>query len=107
MERRAATVARIEALARDREGIVASASGVAVDDEHDPEGVTLGFERAHVESLLAGARARLAELDAALARAPHDLGTCEGCGGPIGEERLMARPETRVCVGCAARGSTR
>ena len=27
-------------------------------------------------------------------------GTCEECGGPIGEERLLARPVTTQCLEC-------
>jgi len=29
--------------------------------------------------------------------------TCEVCGGPIGQERLEARPYARTCVTCARR----
>lgn len=99
---RAATLARIEALAADFAAIVASGAGTAVDDEHDPEGATIAFERAQLGSLLADARAYLAELDAATRRlAEGSYGSCEQCGAPIGAERLAARPAARRCIRCA------
>jgi DnaK suppressor protein len=72
------------------------------DDEHDVEGSSVGFERARLTALLRPAEARLAELEAALERsASGAYGTCEGCGGPIGRERLEALPGTTSCVACA------
>ena len=74
------------------------------DDEHDPDGTT-AFERAQIRSLASDARARLAELDSALALIDQDgFGRCVACGKPIGIERLMARPESVRCVTCAASG---
>ena len=41
----------------------------------------------------------LSEIDAALARIEAGTyGICEGCGKPIGEARLEARPWTRLCI---------
>ncbi len=78
------------------------------DDEHDPEGATIGFERAQLQAVLDAARARLNDLDAALARvATGDYGTCEVCGGPIGAERLAALPATRRCIDCATAAAPR
>ena len=72
------------------------------DDEHDPEGATIGFERAQLQAVLDAARARLTDIDAARLRvATGDYGTCEVCGGPIGAERLDALPATRRCIRCA------
>jgi DnaK suppressor protein len=74
------------------------------DDEHDPEGATIAFERSQVGALITQARDQLAELDAAEARlAAGRYGTCEACGGPIADERLEARPFARTCIGCAGR----
>jgi DnaK suppressor protein len=103
-EQRAATDARIVALIRERDGIVASADLTNTDDEHDPEGATLAFEREQISALLQSARARLSGLDAALARV-HDgsYGICSGCGGAIPSGRLLARPDTTTCVTCAGR----
>ena len=74
-----------------------------LDDEHDPEGATVAFERAQVAVLLERAHAQLLEVDDALDRLRSGTyGVCERCGRPIPGERLEAKPATRVCVGCAA-----
>lgn len=97
------TVARVAALERDLEALL-DATGDSPDDEHDPEGATIGFERAQATALLADARARLAELDEVASRvASGTYGTCERCGRPIGAERLEVRPTARRCVTCARR----
>lgn len=77
-------------------------AGGGADDEHDPEGSTVAFERARVATLVADAQDRLAAVEHALARL--EAGTyerCAACGGPIGEERLAARPTADRCVRCA------
>jgi DnaK suppressor protein len=100
---RASTLRRIAALTRDWDGIVESSAGIGVDDEHDPEGATLAFERSQIESLLSQARGQLADLDRALEQLrAGTYGTCERCGGPIAPERLTARPAARTCITCAA-----
>ncbi len=96
------TLARIEAMTRDFDAIVAGSSDSNIDDEHDPEGSTVAFERAQTAALLAQARSYLDQLD--LARSRLDAGTytvCEHCGGSIAVQRLAARPAARTCVGCA------
>ncbi|KOU16836.1 TraR/DksA family transcriptional regulator [Streptomyces sp. WM6368] len=99
---RADTLARAAALGRDFDGIVAANALVAVDDEHDPEGASTAFERAHVAALMAGAREHLEELDRALERLERDeYGRCEGCGGMIAPERLEIRPAATTCIRCA------
>ncbi len=101
---RAATTQRLAALARDFDGLVESASQANTDDEHDPEGATIAFERQHVAAMISQARDRLAEIDAALARLDDgSYGVCERCGQPIGDERLAARPAATTCVRCAAK----
>ena len=73
-----------------------------VDDEHDPEGATIAFERSQIGALAAQAREHLAEVDRAMARLDDaTYGTCERCGRPIPDERLEARPTARRCVTCA------
>ena len=62
------TLARITALRREFDGIVDSSALVATDDEHDPEGATIAFERAQLAALLDQARQHLADLDDALDR---------------------------------------
>ena len=100
---RARTAAQLAALQRDFDGIVESTEGVNVDDEHDPEGATIAFERAQVSALLDQARRNLTILERSLDRLDSDaFGWCTRCGRPIGFERLMALPTTGHCVRCAA-----
>jgi RNA polymerase-binding transcription factor DksA len=74
------------------------------DDEHDPEGVTIAYQRAQVQGLLAGARADLAAIGEARGRVRHgNYGTCTRCGGPIGALRLAALPATSTCIDCTGR----
>ena len=90
---------RIAALEREFAGIAEAASAGGTDDEHDPEGATLAFERQHTAALLEQAREQLAAADAALGRlAAGRYGVCERCGQPIGDDRLAARPAARTCV---------
>jgi RNA polymerase-binding transcription factor DksA len=72
------------------------------DDEHDPEGVTIGFERAQILGLLAGARAEVAALDRAASRLGAGVyGRCLTCGRAIPEARLEALPAAETCLDCA------
>jgi RNA polymerase-binding transcription factor DksA len=98
-----ATLARIQALSDDFDGIVTSSADSNLDDEHDPEGSTVAFERAQVAALLTEARAYLGELDRAFARLVEgNYSECERCGAQISAERLSARPAARLCIRCAA-----
>ena len=91
-------------LERSHDEIVAAARDANADDEHDPEGATIAFEREQVAALLAQARRRVDELHAALERAQAGAyGRCESCGQPIGAARLEARPTARTCIACASR----
>ena len=102
---RRGTVAQIETLSRVVEGIVTAQTGTATDDEHDPEGQTIAYERAQAGAMLQRARDRLAAIDAALSRVDDDsYGRCERCGEPIDPERLAVLPAARTCVSCAAAG---
>ena len=72
------------------------------DDEHDPEGSTVGFERALVIDLLTQAEADVVALDVALGDLDAGVyGSCDACGRPIPGERLAAHPTARHCVACA------
>lgn len=96
---RRAEVDTVGALAEQIAGVTAARAGQNVDDEHDPEGATIGFERAQADALLAVARRRLGSIDAALARcAAGDYGRCTVCGAPIPQARLAARPDAATCV---------
>ncbi len=95
---------RIAELEREFAAIVTSASegSAGGDDEHDPEGATVAFERQHIAALVAQAREHLADIDAALRKVDSGIyEICDRCGGPIGEERLAARPASLICVRCA------
>lgn len=99
---RVRTTERITALARDFASVVASCEAAAYDDEHDPEGHTIAFERQQVAGLLAGAKAHLAEVHAAIDRLAHGTyGTCGSCRAPVAPARLRAEPTARTCVRCA------
>lgn len=95
---------RIAALERTVQELIESGLETNVDDEHDPDGATIGYERSQAQSLLDRARIDLATVEEARRRLADDptFGTCEVCGGAIGVERLLARPATTTCVGCAA-----
>lgn len=87
----------------DLAGIMAASEGANADDEHDPEGATIAFERAQTAALLARTEHRIAELDRALERvAAGTYGTCVVCGRPVGADRLEARPDATTCIGCAS-----
>ena len=94
---------RVAALEREFAGIAEAASAGGTDDEHDPEGATLAFERQHTAALLERAREQLTATDAALGRleAGH-YGICERCGQPVGADRLAARPAALTCIRCAS-----
>jgi DnaK suppressor protein len=100
---RASTLARLGALERELAGIIES-SGPGTDDEHDPEGATIAFERQHVAALAGRAREQLSEIEMAMRRlADGSYGRCRRCGQPIGAARLAARPAAASCIGCAGR----
>jgi len=101
-EERRVTSERLDRLRREHEGFVTASRDSNADDEHDPEGATIAFERSQVGALAQRLERQLAEVDVAVARlAEGSYGTCERCGGRIPDERLEARPTARTCVGCA------
>jgi RNA polymerase-binding protein DksA len=95
---------RAGVLTREFAAIVESSRSANIDDEHDPEGATIAFERQHAAALIGQARRHLAQIDAAMLRLDDgSFGRCERCGRPIGAERLAARPAATTCITCAAR----
>ena len=99
-------LSQIAELEREFAAIVASAAdgSAGSDDEHDPEGATVAFERQHIAALLAQARTHVEAIDAALRKVDSGVyEICNTCGGPIGAERLAARPAALTCIGCAAK----
>ncbi len=99
---RAATLRRIEHLTRSFDEIVVAATDVATDDEHDPEGHTIAWERQQVAALLSKANADRASIEAAIARLDEgDYGRCLHCGEAISSARLEALPDVTDCISCA------
>ncbi|MEU8802688.1 TraR/DksA C4-type zinc finger protein [Spirillospora sp. NPDC048819] len=100
---RTATLELMASLSGDWDGVVEASAQTGVDDEHDPEGATIAFERARIQASLNQAHAHLADIDDALRRLRDGTyGVCEHCGGPVGVERLGARPTARTCIACAS-----
>ncbi len=101
---REVTLARLASLTGDHDAMVAASLDTNADDEHDPEGATIAFERSQIGSLVRQVRHHLAEVEAALARVDAGTyGACERCGSGIGDARLEALPAARLCIGCASR----
>lgn len=100
-ERRLRLVATLEASYAD---MVEATQSSNADDEHDPEGATIAFERTQLGAQIDLARADLGEIEQALVRARTGrYGMCERCGTPIAPGRLEARPMATTCIACASR----
>ena len=68
-------------------------------DNHLGDTATALYDRELDEGLEEGARETLVEIEAALQRIDAGTyGNCEGCGKPIGGERLAAIPWARLCI---------
>jgi RNA polymerase-binding protein DksA len=68
-------------------------------DNHLGDTATAMYDRELDEGLEEGARETLLEIEAALQRIEDGTyGICEGCGEPIGAERLSAIPWARLCI---------
>ena len=101
-ELRTATVRRAASLETSFDDIVEAASDVATDDEHDPEGHTIAWERQQIAALVEETRMSLNDIDDAKQRVDDGVyGTCTTCGRQIAVERLEALPATPTCVHCA------
>jgi DnaK suppressor protein len=95
---------RLSGLRAEFDDIVAATADSNSDDEHDPEGATIGYERARVASLIRQTEASLVEIERALERVDEgSYGRCLVCGQPIAPARLQARPTARTCIDCASR----
>jgi DnaK suppressor protein len=93
------TLASLAELGLRIDAVTAARADANSDDEHDPEGATIAFERSQADALRVAARARLADIDAALERvAAGTYGRCVVCGAPIPEARLQARPFAATCL---------
>ena len=94
-----ATEAQLQSLGEDIASIVDARLDTSTDDEHDPEGTTLAYERSQADALRVSALARLAEIARARERVDRgEFGNCEVCGRPIPDGRLELRPWAARCV---------
>ena len=99
---RTAALRRVATLVNSFDDIVESSSDVATDDEHDPEGHTIAWERQQIAARLDEAQMTLAEIDAAVRRLDAgDYGVCTVCGNDVAPQRLEALPATATCTDCA------
>jgi RNA polymerase-binding transcription factor DksA len=98
-DERRRTADRLAALRDEHRGFVDASRDTNADDEHDPEGATIAFEREQVGALVRQAEEHLREVDAALARVDDGTyGVCTVCGRPIPAARLEVRPTALTCV---------
>jgi DnaK suppressor protein len=103
-ERRGELLGRVTDLRSDLARLIEATVDANLDDEHDPEGATVAFERSQLSAVLEAATGELAELDAAAERLRRGrYGRCVTCGRPVGAERLAARPSAQQCIECATR----
>lgn len=99
---RTAVLNAISAMEHDFLELVASIADSNIDDEHDPEGATIAFERAQFSARLDDARRLLVAIDQAIEKlVDGHYGSCEICGATIAEARLLALPTVRTCYRCA------
>lgn len=91
--------ARLVSLSGDMEALFAASADSNADDEHDPEGQTIAYERSQLAALIQGAQDHLAGIEASLVRLEEgSYGICDVCGQPIPAARLEARPTARTCI---------
>lgn len=101
-------IARLHAVSEELADLDAGSRQWSVDDEHDPEGSTIAFERARIAAIAGEASRRLEEIDEALERlSTGRYGRCRTCGAPIGRERLLALPAADRCVTCTSSAANR
>ena len=94
---------QVASLQRQHAEIVAASQDSNADDEHDPEGATIAFERQQVLALLVQARVVQQDVAAALGRwHTGGYGACQRCGEQIAAARLEARPAASTCLTCAS-----
>jgi RNA polymerase-binding transcription factor DksA len=94
----------IDTVTDEMDAFVSARRDTTTDDEHDPEGPTLAFERSQSSAILNQSRQHLVEIDAALVRMNDGrFGLCKTCGDPIALGRLQVRPQAPLCISCAER----
>jgi RNA polymerase-binding protein DksA len=101
LEERKRVTRAIEYMHRENPGSIEDETGqnTGGGDNHLAETATATVDREIDYSLEESSEELLGEIDAALKRIEDGTyGTCEGCGKPIGEDRLEAIPWTRFCI---------
>jgi DnaK suppressor protein len=95
----AAAVRTLADLGAEISAITVARQDANSDDEHDPEGATIAYERSQADALRRLAEERRRAVAAALVRLDEGgYGLCVHCGRPIPEGRLEARPWADTCV---------
>jgi DnaK suppressor protein len=101
---REATEALIARLIDDLDSFTDARKDGATDDEHDPEGPTLAFERSQSTAILEQTRQHFAQIESAMLRLDDgSFGVCATCGKDIPFARLEVRPYSTQCVNCASK----
>lgn len=76
--------ARLASMTRDLEALFAASADSNADDEHDPEGQTIAYERSQLAALIQGAQDHLAGIEAGMLRLKQgSYGICEVCHQPF------------------------
>jgi DnaK suppressor protein len=97
-----AAQSQLAQLTRDLDGMMLASQSSNADDEHDPEGSTIAFEREQLSTVAQHVRSRISGFEQALVRIESGTyGICVSCGGPIAAGRLDARPDASTCIACA------
>ncbi len=98
----------VESLEASFADLTEAADASPPDDEHDPEGHTIAFERSRLSGQRETYLRNIAELTAAELRLDDARSAlCDECGAPIPLERRLAVPTTTRCVDCARRDTPR
>jgi len=79
--------------------LVDRSTEISSADQHPADAASEQQQREIDLSLLEQVEAELSDVERALHKLDQGTyGTCEACGEPIGEERLVAQPAARFCV---------
>jgi DnaK suppressor protein len=92
----------VDSLTANFDDLTEAADASPPDDEHDPEGHTIAFERSQLSARRSDYLRALDELAVAELRIDHpNSAVCEFCRSPIPLERRIAVPTATRCVACA------
>lgn len=91
----------IDYLHEENPGNVQDETQDSTADNHPADVATVTFDRELDYSLEESEERLLQAIDASLVRIDEGtFGICNGCGRPIGDERLEALPWTTQCIDC-------